>query len=186
MRHVFRSAVWAQRLDLGAYEENGMLAVRVVRLIESHGDEIADGVLKKLQCSSRTTDFRNIPPRELRQRILEILQHLSEWLLCKSESEIEQRYQEIGRMRAGQNISFADFCWSLIFTKERIWDFVQQQGYSQGPLEIYGEMELLRLLSQFFERATCYGAKGYEIARSQTRDRVPPPEVVTGRDKRLS
>jgi hypothetical protein len=78
-------------------------------------------------------------------------------------------------MRAGQNVSLVDFCWSMIFTKEQIWDFIQQQAYPQGPLEIYGEMELLRLLDQFFERAICYGAEGYEAARGHTDDPVAPP-----------
>lgn len=149
-----------------------MIAVRLVRLIEAHCDELADAVVEKFYGSSRTSDLRNVPPQELRQRSLEILRHLSEWLLCKSEGEIERRYKEIGRARAAQNVSFADFCWSMTFTKEQIWDFVQQQGYLQGPLEIYGEMELLRLLDRFFERAICYGAEGYETARTEGDNRV--------------
>jgi hypothetical protein len=31
-----------------------------------------------------------------------------------------------------------------------------------GPVEIYGEMELLRLLDQFFDRGLCYATEGYE------------------------
>ena len=160
-----------------------MLTVRLVRLIEAHCDEIADEVLKKFQASSRTSDLRNVPPQELRQRTLEILRHLSEWLLSKPVGEIERRYRGMGRVRAGQNVSLVDFCWSMIFTKEQIWGFIQQQGYLQGPLEIYGEMELLRLLDQFFERAICYGAEGYEAARDQAGDRVAPPAEIAGRAK---
>jgi hypothetical protein len=155
-----------------------MITVRLVRLIETHCDEIADGVLKKFQDSTRTRDLRNVPPQELRQRTLEILRHLSDWLLCKAESEVENRYQRMGKSRAAQGVSFADFCWSMIFTKEQIWDFIQQQGFPQGPLEIYGEMELLRLLDQFFERAICYGAEGYEIARNQTTNGVESVAVI--------
>jgi hypothetical protein len=50
-----------------------MVTVRLVRLIEAHCDEIANGVLKKFQGSSRTSDLRNVPAQELRQRTLEIL-----------------------------------------------------------------------------------------------------------------
>jgi hypothetical protein len=161
-----------------------VLAVRLVHLIEAHCNEIADGVLKRFQGSSRTSDLRNVPAQELRQRTLEILRYLSEWLLCKPEGEIECRYQGMGKVRAAQNVSLADFCWSMIYTKEQIWDFIQQQGYLQGALEIYGEMELLRLLDQFFERAICYGAEGYEAARSQTGDRLPDSAEIAGRGKR--
>jgi hypothetical protein len=31
-----------------------------------------------------------------------------------------------------------------------------------SPIEIYGEMELLRLLDQFFDRALCFATEGYE------------------------
>jgi hypothetical protein len=162
-------------------QRNGMLPVRLVHLIEGHCDEIAAGVLKKFQGSPRTSDLRNVPPSELRQRTLEILRHLSEWLLCKSEGEIERRYKEMGRARALQNVSFADFCWSMIFTKEQIWGFVQQQGYLQSLVEIYGEMELLRLLDKFFERAICYGAEGYETAGTQTGKGMPSlAEIAEG------
>ena len=56
----------------------------------------------------------------------------------------------------------------MVLTKDHIWDFVQRQGFLGGAAEIYGAMELLRLLDQFFERAICYGAEGYESAKSET------------------
>jgi hypothetical protein len=37
-----------------------------------------------------------------------------------------------------------------------------RQGFTPSPVEIYGEMELLRLLDQFFDRALCFAAEGYE------------------------
>jgi hypothetical protein len=142
-----------------------MIAVRLVRLIEAHSDELADGLLNKLQTSSRTGDLRNVPPQELRDRSLEVIRHLSEWLICKSDSDIEHRYKEMGFARSVQGVSFADFCWAMVLTMEHIWDFVQRLGFLRGPLEIYGAMELLRMLDPFFERAICYGAEGYESAK---------------------
>ena len=160
-----------------------MIAVRLVRLIETHSDELADGLLNKFQMSSHTGDLRNVPTQELRERSLEVMRHLSEWLICKSESDIERRYKEMGLARAGQGVSLADFCWAMVLTKEHIWDFVQRQGCFNGPLEIYGAMELLRMLDRFFERAICYGAEGYEKARIESMDfvqasRQPSPNVT--------
>ena len=47
-------------------------------------------------------------------------------------------------------------------TKEYLWDFLQRQGFLQSPIELYGEMELLRLLDQFFDHALCYASEGFE------------------------
>jgi hypothetical protein len=144
-----------------------MIAVRLVRLIEDHSDELTEGLLRKFQTSLRTSDLRKVPAEELRNRTCEILRHLSDWLLSKSDGDIEHRYSEMGSLRATQGVSLADVCWAIMLTKEHIWDFLQQQGFLRGPLEIYGEMELLRLLDQFFDRAVCYVAEGYERAKME-------------------
>jgi hypothetical protein len=144
-----------------------MIAVRLVRLVEDHSEELTAGLLEKFQTSPRTSDLRKVPPQELRNRTCEILHHLSEWLLSKSDGDIERRYSEMGSLRATQAVSLADVCWAMVLTKEHIWDFLQQQGFLRGPLEIYGEMELLRLLDQFFDRAICYVAEGYERVRME-------------------
>jgi hypothetical protein len=46
--------------------------------------------------------------------------------------------------------------------KGHLWEFLERQGFRRGPVEIYGEMELLRLLDQFFDRALCFATEGYE------------------------
>jgi hypothetical protein len=146
-----------------------MIALRLVRLIEDHSDELAQGLLEKFRQSSRTQDLANVPAQELAARIHEILQHLSEWLLQKKESDIEERYREIGARRSAQHVSLSDYCWAIVLTKEHIWEFLQRQGFLQSPLEIYGEMELLRLLDQFFDRAMYYVTQGYEQAEALKR-----------------
>ena len=143
-----------------------MIALRLVRLIEDHSDKLAQGLLEKFRESPRTQDFSNVPAQELRDRVHEILYHLSEWLLQKKDSDIEKRYREIGARRSAQNVSLSDYCWAIVLTKEHIWEFLQRQGFLQSPMEIYGELELLRLLDQFFDRAMYYAALGYERARS--------------------
>jgi len=56
-----------------------------------------------------------------------------------------------------------------VLTKEHIWEFLQRQGFLQSPLEIYGELELLRFLDQFFDRAMYYVTEGYEHAEALNR-----------------
>jgi hypothetical protein len=113
-----------------------------------------------------------VPAQELRDRIHELLQHLGDWLLNKQEREIEVRYREIGSRRAAQQVALSDYCWAIMLTKEHIWDFLQRQGLLHGPLEIYGELELLRLMDQFFDRALYYVTEGYEQAAAANGIRV--------------
>lgn len=139
-----------------------MIALSLVRLIERHSNELAEEILVQVENSPRTADLRKVPPEELRSRVHELLQNLSEWLLTKTGTDIQTRYTAIGERRASQGVALSDFCWAMMLIKERIWSFLQLQGFLRGPVEIYGELELLRLLDQFFDRALCYTAEGYE------------------------
>jgi hypothetical protein len=139
-----------------------MVALRLVRLIENHSEELTESLLAKLEVSSRTADLRKVPTEELRGRIHEILQHLNEWLLTKTGNDIEQHYREVGERRAAQHVALSDFCWGIVLTKEHLWEFVQRQAFMRNPIEIYGELELLRLMDQFFDRALCFASEGYE------------------------
>ena len=150
-----------------------MIALRLVRLIEDHSEELSNGLLAKFENSPRTAELRKVPREELRNRTYEIFEHLSEWLLTKTGSDIEQRYFEVGQRRAEQGVSISDYCWAITMTKEHVWEFLQRQGFLRGPVEIYGELELLRLLDQFFDRALCFATEGYEnYLREQNTSKV--------------
>jgi hypothetical protein len=139
-----------------------MIALSLVRVIERHSHELALELVAKLAASPLTSDMRKVPIEELRRGNEEIFRHLSDWLLAKSGDDIEKRYLEIGERRASQGVALSDFCWAIAVTKEHLWEFLERQGFKRGPVEIYGEMELLRLLDRFFDRALCFATEGYE------------------------
>jgi hypothetical protein len=141
-----------------------MLSHRFVRHIEDRSDALASGLLHKVQHSGRSEAFRKVPPEELTQRVYEIYRHLGEWLLDKSEADIEQRYTEIGVRRARQGVPLSQVIWAIILTKDNLWEFILDDSYPDRPIEIFGKQELLQLLDQFFERAIYSAAVGYEWA----------------------
>jgi hypothetical protein len=138
-----------------------MLGSRLVGLIERHSNELSDGLATKLCNSSRTADFRKIPPDELAEGAHEIYSNLSDWLLTKTESDVELRYTAIGTRRAAQGIALAQLVWGILMSKEHLWAFLQREGFVTGPVEVFGELELLQLLDQFFDRAMYYAVVGY-------------------------
>lgn len=138
-----------------------LLAYRLVRLIETHSAELAHSLLGKVQSSDRLPDYGKVPAEELEQRVDEIYRHLGDWLLGKSEAEIERRYEEIGTRRKGQGVPFSQVAYVLELTKENLWEFLKTREV-ETPVEAFGELEMLQLLDQFFDRATYYSALGYE------------------------
>ena len=131
-------------------------------MIEGHSNELAAELVTKLGTSPRSAELRKVPVEQLQRQIGEILRHLSERLLTTTAHEIERRYLELGERRACPGIALSDFCWAMAVTKENLWEFLERQGFRRGPAEIYGEMELLRLLDRFLDRALCPATEGYE------------------------
>ncbi|MGB8011619.1 MAG: hypothetical protein WCF68_08395 [Terriglobales bacterium] len=144
-----------------------MLSHRFVHLIEEHSDALAAGLLHKIQRSAHTEAFRKVPPDELKERIYEIYRHLGEWLLDKSESDIEERYTHIGIRRADQGVPLSQVIWAIILTKGNLWEFILDESFPDRPIDLFGKQELLQLLEQFFDRAIYSAAVGYEWAQEK-------------------
>jgi hypothetical protein len=144
-----------------------MLSLKMVQLIEEHSDELADGIVTKLQHSPRTLTLRKIPAAELHSRIKETLHLLHSWLLSSKGHPVEERYRELGRHHAAHDVSLPDLCWAIVLIKEHVWEFVGQRALYTTPVEIHAEMELMRLLDLFFDGMIYHAAEGYEQVRSK-------------------
>ncbi len=144
-----------------------MLAGRLVRLIEKHSEELSRELSEKVWSSPRCSDLHKVPPDELRARTREIYQNLNNWLMDKTEYEIEQRYTELGARRAEQGVAYSHFLWAITATRAHVMNFIQREGLSDSAIELRGELELTHLLDQFFDRALYFTALGYERERAR-------------------
>ena len=141
-----------------------MMLYRLVRLIETHSQSLAECLLDRVQNSELTQTYQNVPSAELQERVYEIYRHLGEWLIGKDESYLEQRYLQIGARRAIQRVPLSEVIWVIVLTKENLWEFIQKEAVLERPVEVFGELEMLQFLEQFFDRAIYYASVGYEMA----------------------
>jgi hypothetical protein len=157
-----------------------MFSIRLVKLIEAHADKLSQGLMRSLETSSRSSELlRKVPADELKSRVQEIYRNLGDWLLSKTESEIEERYTGLGMRRARQGVPFCQFMWAILLTKEYLWEHLESEGLLEEPVELLGEMELLRNLERFFDRAIYFAAVGYEsAARHEATHRVTVPAAA--------
>lgn len=140
-----------------------LAAQRLVRLIETHSDGLAASLLERTRQSEKTRNYVDkVPPDDLRQRVHEIYHHLGQWLITKQETDVEQRYLEIGGLRCRQGVLLSQLIWAILLVKDNLFDFLNREAAIERPSEVFGELEMLQLLDQFFERAVYYAAVGYE------------------------
>lgn len=141
-----------------------MLANRLVRLIQAHSAELSAGLQERIRASSRTFGYRLVSDEELQSLTREIYNHLADWLLSRTESDLELRYVQRGMRGFGQGVKFSEFVWALVITKENLWRFIQSEGGLETMLELFSEIELFQMLDQYFDRALYYACVGYERA----------------------
>jgi hypothetical protein len=139
-----------------------MLAYRLVRLIEKHSDALATGLLQRVETSEFTRDYRKVPADDLKTTVYEIYRHLGDGLMGKSEFDIELRYRDVGARRAEQGVPLSQLVWVIVLTKENLWNYLKREAGIERPTEVFGELEMLQLLDQFFDRAILYASIGYE------------------------
>lgn len=148
-----------------------MFALRMVQLIEAHAGNLSDELMQRLKTSNSCNELlRNVPAQELKMRTHEIYRNLSDWILAKTESEIEERYVGLGMRRAKQGVPFSEFLFALNATKECLWQYLQQEGLLEDPVELLGDLDLLHSLGRFFDRAAYSASIGYESARKEARE----------------
>jgi len=142
-----------------------MLRHRLIHLIEEHSDELANQLLLHAQQSPHLASFiTKVPPSELKQRVFEVYRHLGQWLLRRTDVDIEQHYSAVGSRRCHQGVALSELIWAITLTKENLWDFLNRESCPGFEMEVLAEHEMYRMIDHFFNRAIYFAAKGFEQA----------------------
>ena len=141
-----------------------MLAMRLVKLIEAHSQALCRDLTEEIRRSERTSDFRKIPAEDLRLAAGEVYRNLGDWLLQKTDSDIEQRFKSVAAQRMSEGIRLHQFVWALLLSRDHLRQFLRYQSFGDNVVALFGELELQRLLNLFFDRAIYYAVLGYEEA----------------------
>jgi hypothetical protein len=141
-----------------------MLSAKLVRLIETHGDEISDRIVTRIRHDPELSHLAKLTHNELQGRAAEILNKLGHWLTQKSEEEFAARYEAVGKLRFGQAIPLHEAVRALHMIKERIFSFLDEQGLDHDCLTLYAEEQLGRHVGRFFDLLVFHLVCGYEDA----------------------
>ena len=144
------------------------IAARLISLIEKNADRLSRELVDSVLSSDRSSEMRRIDSAELLQRAKEIYGDLGGWLLNKTEGDIERRYRQIGEGLAQRGIPASRWVWSVAMGRQQLWKFLGTEAFPEGAFEVFGQLELVQTLDQFFDRAVYYTIAGYEGARPKS------------------
>lgn len=149
-------------------KHNISLSERMVRTIETGAEAFTKSTVRNLQSSALTPSYHKLPYEELYRRVYQVYHNLGCWLWEKSTDSIRASYFELGEQRFKEGIPLSEVLWSLVLTKDRLIEHLDESGLVNSPIELYQEKEFDRLISHFFDRAICYVAEGYQHAGSES------------------
>jgi hypothetical protein len=145
-----------------------MLSDRLIRIIERRAEELTRGVVEKLQSNPRTPSYHRLLRDELYERVYAVYHDLGAWLREKTELAIQAWYHDLGRKRIDEGIPLAEVLWALVLTKYQLRDCISTSALADSAMELYRKQEIDRLINEFFDRAACYTAEGYEAQARRT------------------
>lgn len=142
-----------------------IMANRLMKLIETHADALTETLEARIASSDRCVDYTRVSGEELKTLVSGVYSHLGEWLVSKTEEDIERRYTMIGTRRAEQCIPVSQLLWCMVLVKENLWSYLNGIEALEHVSEIFGELELMQMVDQFFDRATYFAVRGHERVR---------------------
>lgn len=148
-------------------------ASRLISLIESDAAELTRRTIETLQTSRHTQSYRHLAADDLHAKVFDVYHQFGRWVLENTESAIQSRYEELGEQRFHERIPLHEVLWALALTKSHLRRHLSAWGLADSAVELYRQQELDRIVDQFFDRAMCYAAEGYERAR-QNAERAEP------------
>jgi hypothetical protein len=140
-----------------------------MKMIEAHAQSLAETLEAKLLRSERCADYTRVSPEEMKTLVGGIYGHLGEWLITRTEEDIERRYSMIGARRAEQSVPVSQLVWCIVLVKENLWDYLRDNEDLENTSQIFGELELTQMVDQFFDRALYYAVRGHERVREAHR-----------------
>ena len=142
-----------------------MISVRLVAMIEDHAEQLTAGLVSDLQHHPRVPGYHRLAPLELHNRAYDVYHNLSKWVARGSESEIATIYTDLGKRRYHEGIPLSEVIFALILTKDHLLEYIKTSGLSDSALDLYQELELVHIVTQFVDRAIYHAAQGFEQAR---------------------
>jgi len=145
-----------------------MVSGKLIHLIETHEGEITNRIMAEIRRDPGLTHLRMVTEGELRRRSNSIVKNLGHWLVGKNQDEMAAEYEAIGRRRFEEDVPLHEMVRALFFIKDKMVDFLNEQGFNLDAVTLYAEEELERRVGRFFDLLVIHLVSGYEAAWGHT------------------
>ena len=152
-----------------------MISARLIELIENHAPRLARDITDDLLSNERTRAFRAARRDELEPRIVELLQHLGDWIGHPRAERVQAEFTDWGSRRFDQGIPLSAIVYGIIILKQHLRRYIRDHGLVEAsfprvegdyvlPMHLQSVQDLNATVGAFFDEALYYLTRGYEAA----------------------
>ena len=141
-----------------------MLASHLLQRIEANWDRIAADVIAELDRDPQLNYYKALSDQEIRHRAKDLAENLAAWMHERDNSRLAARYEQLGRDRFNEGVPLHEVIQKIGIIRRAIRSYAAQQNLGLSPVEIYAELELLRIMATFFDFVVYHVVHGYEQA----------------------
>jgi hypothetical protein len=157
-----------------------MLSSKLIRLIEDHWEPITGRILSEIRRDPRLKHIASLPTSDLRERARDLLQRLGHWLSVAKSEDLARSFERVGGLRYQESIPLAEVVLGYMIVKDRMLEFVRDQGMGDSPVAIYAEEELEHCVGRFFDSMVYHVILGYEDALAEASRVLPRSKAAAG------
>jgi hypothetical protein len=150
-----------------------MISAKLIELIEIHAYPLTQDVARDLATNPRTPGFRAVLPGDLERRVFQLFNHLGNWIGDPRSERVEAEFTDWGRRRFGQGIPLSEIVYAIIILKHHLRRYISDNGLVDAafpriegdyvlPMHLHSLQALDARVSEFFDEALYYLARGYE------------------------
>ena len=140
-----------------------MISQRLIRLVEQNAEHVIQDLIADVRRDPRTAAYHQMSDDDLHERGLDLYLNLGRWLTGRTEFAIQTRYEALGRRRYQEKIPISQVLFAVTLAKVHLLDFLQGAAAGEAA-ELPLEYELALAVTQFWDKAIYYLARGYEEA----------------------
>ena len=140
-----------------------MLSDRLIQAIEHNAEELTRALIEDIQSNRRTPSYHQLSRETIHHRVYGVYKNLGTWLNSKNDDDIEAAYTALGKRRESEGVPLNELVYALILTKYHLRDYIRGAGLIHSAVDLYQEIEFQRRVGQFFDKATYFAVKAYEL-----------------------
>ncbi|MCX7816252.1 MAG: NUDIX hydrolase [Syntrophales bacterium] len=147
-----------------------LLSDNLVEVIEHNAEIISRRWLKDILTNPSTVGYRKFDQSFLFAEMDRILSQFGRWLGGSyGDEDVRSYFTKWGRECRFQGVALSHVLSALSLVKKHIWEFALSQGMWEKTQDIYATLELDRRIVIFFDKASYYTARGYELSVEENR-----------------